>query len=511
MTSLHAEEVFLSHYQFSHDPFAARVPGFKFFPAQRKPVLGQLHHLARYSQLLLLVSGPLGSGKTLLRQALVASTNKQNVLPVVVSASEAGSAASLLLQISQVLGLPAADAAAIRAHVEQCALTGQEVYLLVDDAERLDSEALAELLALAQERREGRAHVFLFGEPDTAERLQALSEEGDEERFHTIELQPYTEEETAEYLAQRLEGAGQSLAVFSAEQLAEIQERSGGWPGAINEVAYEILIEDMQTERGLLRPPGFTFNLPRQQQLGLLGILLVVLVGWLLLGGDDAEQAPTTAPLADNRQPAPPRTVSATSSQALPLPRPSRSDIEAQPNAVVADAPAPDEQTWTIDPAPQASATTALPLPSIPAEAIAPAPAPVTAPAPAPVAKPAPTPAPAPAPTVAKTTPLPLPSTVATELDSDWYLAQNGKQYALQVLALSTEAAARDFVRAQGSQYRYYRKLHQGKPLYVVTMGTFPSQAAARAAIANLPATVREAKPWARPFAGIQQEIAQSR
>lgn len=48
MTSLHADEAFLGHYQFSHDPFAPRVPGFKFFPAQRKPVLGQLHHLARY-------------------------------------------------------------------------------------------------------------------------------------------------------------------------------------------------------------------------------------------------------------------------------------------------------------------------------------------------------------------------------------------------------------------------------------------------------------------------------
>jgi DamX protein len=77
MTSLHADEAFLDHYHFTHDPFGSRVPGFKFFPAQRKPVLGQLHHLARYSQLLLVVSGPDGSGKTLLRQALVASTNKQ--------------------------------------------------------------------------------------------------------------------------------------------------------------------------------------------------------------------------------------------------------------------------------------------------------------------------------------------------------------------------------------------------------------------------------------------------
>jgi DamX protein len=53
MTSLHADEAFLGHYHLCQDPLAPRVPGFKFFPAQRKPVLGQLHHLAGYSQLLL--------------------------------------------------------------------------------------------------------------------------------------------------------------------------------------------------------------------------------------------------------------------------------------------------------------------------------------------------------------------------------------------------------------------------------------------------------------------------
>ncbi len=104
MNSMHADEAFLAHYQLSHDPFAARVPGFKFFPAQRKPVLGQLHHLARYSQLLLVVSGPQGSGKTLLRQALVASTNKQAVLSVVLSARTSSDAASLLRQVAQGIG-----------------------------------------------------------------------------------------------------------------------------------------------------------------------------------------------------------------------------------------------------------------------------------------------------------------------------------------------------------------------------------------------------------------------
>ncbi len=104
MSNLHADEAFLGHYQFTHDPFAARVPGFKFFPAQRKPVLGQLHHLARYSQLLLVVSGPEGSGKTLLRQALAASTKKEAVHCVVISAQNGGDARTVLAQVAKGVG-----------------------------------------------------------------------------------------------------------------------------------------------------------------------------------------------------------------------------------------------------------------------------------------------------------------------------------------------------------------------------------------------------------------------
>lgn len=100
---------FLSHYQLSHD-LRSQVPGFVLPYFARKPVLGQLHHLARYSQLLLVVATPLGSSKTLLRQALVASTNKQSVQSVVVSARGAGDAAGVLRQVAQaVLAVPALE------------------------------------------------------------------------------------------------------------------------------------------------------------------------------------------------------------------------------------------------------------------------------------------------------------------------------------------------------------------------------------------------------------------
>ncbi|MNG31662.1 hypothetical protein D3C84_1175080 [compost metagenome] len=62
-----------------------------------------------------------------------------------------------------------------------------------------------------------------------------------------------------------------------------------------------------------------------------------------------------------------------------------------------------------------------------------------------------------------------------------------------------------------GAEYRYFKKVHQGQPLYVVTYGKFSSRAAAQAAIKSLPASVQAGKPWPRSFASIQQEAVQAR
>ena len=147
----------------------------------------------------------------------------------------------LLRQVAQGLSVAQVDLRSILAQVAQLALTGQEVYLLIDDADQLDDAALKTVLALAAGNGEGRPHVFLFAEPELLGRLEALA--GGEECYHAIELQPYIEEETRDYLAQRLEGAGQGIEVLNEEQIEEIHLRSQGWPGAINQEARELLVE----------------------------------------------------------------------------------------------------------------------------------------------------------------------------------------------------------------------------------------------------------------------------
>ncbi|MFV3379501.1 MULTISPECIES: AAA family ATPase [Pseudomonas] len=545
MTSLHADEAFLDHYQLSHDPFAPRVPGFKFFPAQRKPVLGQLHHLARYSQLMLVVTGPVGSGKTLLRQALVASTNKQSVQSVVVSARGAGDAASVLAQVAQSLNVANAEVQTILAQVVQLALTGQEVYLLVDDAEQLDESALQALLELAAGVPEGRPHVFLFGEPSLIAALEGLDADG--ERFHVIELAPYSEEETREYLEQRLDGAGRGIEVFTREQIVDIHENSDGWPGNINQVARDTLIEAMIASRSTVKRPSMGFNMPKKHVLALSAVVVVAVAAAVLMpkkGGDKPAEAPAAQaqlPLGEG-QPANaqsnnggPAIEFSGSSQPMPLPLVGQSQPvmreplaqaagmgdgeEGGPAGNTALQPANPPTVTTIAPPQGATAgpapTPAQPINTAPTQSVATAPAQPVAPTPKPVAtqaaKPVAPAKPAPAPTqVATAKPAAKPAAGGAG-NSGWYSGQKPGNYVVQIFGTSSEASAQSFVKAQGGDYRYFKKTLQGKPLYVVTYGNFASRDAAVAAIKNLPAKVQAGKPWPRTVGSVQQELATAR
>ncbi|MFC3607759.1 SPOR domain-containing protein [Stutzerimonas tarimensis] len=504
MIASSAPDTYLDSYGFTHDPFAARVPGFKFFPAQRKPVLGQLHHLARYSQLLLVVTGPEGSGKSLLRQALAASSNKQSVQCMVVTPGLGES--DSIAQLARALGASGTSREAIMAQVGQATLNGLEIYLLVDDAERVDEVTLQLLLDMAAGGPEGRAHVFLFGTEALVSTLEASA--ADSEAFHVIELQPYSLGETHAYLMQRIEGAGGDTECLDDEQVKYIHQQSGGWPGSINRVAREVLIEAVGEESvGPVRP-GSSFSLP-WKHLAVAGVVLVGVVMAFVLQrpGDGALQPQTTtlaleplpvearvqssAPLVGEEGPVEPGPV-----MREPLASVAGAERGGQPLAP-AGLPAPVE----VPSIPVAQS------PSVPAVAADVAAGSAAAPQPQPQPQPQPTPARTPEVAAAPA----APATPAVAGAGAWYLAQPSNNYVLQVLGTRSEQTAQSIARQHGSSYRYFVKTHEGKPLYVVTYGSFATQQAARAAVKSLPGSLQGGSPWARSLASVQQEIKEGR
>lgn len=505
MSSQQADERFIEHYNLKHDPFQQRVPDFKFFAPQRGTVLTDLHKMARFGVQVQAVIGPHGSGKTLLRQAMVASTDKQTVATVVVLGREAASVEAMLKALVAGMGEQDAEPSEeqLRTQIALFQQHGQQVYLLVDDAEQLEDETLDLLERLSgieegEQAGEAVLHVVLFAASDLLERL---TESGRDGHYHLHKLLPYSEQETREYLAVRLEGAGADIDLLDDEQIAEIHQESAGWPGQINSVARSVLIEGMHDDEVVEEAePASVAGLPYRHLMAGAAVAMVVVIAVLLSDPDEAQQPA----VAQNNTPA-----AASKPLALPKPEPLRPAVE-QPAAVQ---PEPAAQPVAVEPAPVElpAPVAVVPARTEPAPAPAVKPAPAVAARPAPELAPVPQPAARPAPVVSKPVPAPAPAAVVEAGNGNgiWYMSQDAAQYTLQLLAVSREEAAQRVVGEGDANYRYFRKQVNGKPMYIVTYGRFDDRATAMAAVGKLPSRFRAGKPVPQSMAQIQQYIRQ--
>ncbi|SDS81313.1 DamX protein [Halopseudomonas litoralis] len=510
MSDLSATEDFLDHYQLQHDPFAARTPGFRFFTPKRKPVLAQLHHMAHFSEQVQVVVGPSGAGKTLLRQALVASCNKENVQCIVTSGREVADASTLARFICQALNV--ADTKALLERADQLHLTGMQLYLVVDDAHCLDGEAVQLLADLSQSGGRAAPRVFLFADETVAGLLEVVDMPADRVWLQLIDLAPFTLEETRDYLSQRLETAGQGIELLDDEQIRHIYQQSSGWPGEINQAARQTMVEAIEPAGPVERKKGTA--LPLRSLVALVLVGTGVAIAWMM-GGDEPEPTRTVLSLPDQVA-----TVDVTDAGVagpiLQMPNDAGNMLERiaeEPDAeplgttVANSGPAPEDAgALTQEPAISGTAANANDLP----EPIAmPEPLPVEAPpvvaAPEPAVKPeaaAPVAAPAPAPAVTA-------RKAGAYHQADWYRQRATSEYALQLLGSRSRQAALDFIGAQTgvADLGYFETLHEGKPWFVVTQGAYAGRSQAQQGAARLPESLRKLKPWPRSIGSIQQSL----
>jgi DamX protein len=278
------------------------------------------------------------------------------------------------------------------------------------------------------------------------------------------------------------------------------------------------------------------FNMPKKHVLAISAVVVVaVAAAWLMPG---RSKAPTTGAPANEQAQLPlgqgtpqpnsggaPAVEFAGNSQPMPLPLVGNSQpvmrgplAEAAGGITEGDDGVPVEGSSDTPP----TVTTTAPPAGVPA---GPAPTPAAKPTPAPTqvatakpvpvapaAKPAPAPVPAkPVAAAAKPAEKPAAAAAAKGAAGTWYAGQPTSNYVVQILGTSSEATAQNFVKEQGGEYRYFKKVLNGKPLYVITYGNFANRDAAVSAIKALPAKVQAGKPWPRTVASVQQELATTR
>jgi DamX protein len=488
----------------SADPFADVEDETLFFETpQLTQRLNLVHHLVRYSDLLLLVTGPTGAGKTTLFNQLTADPAEPWHVSVVEADVEIG-AQRLWQKALEGFDIPPPEAAggrptALKPYLERWHRRAQTAVLAIDEAHLLPRPALSAVLRAAGEMAELRLRIVLLGEPQLEQLLTDITYHGPRRTIvHVVDVPPLTELQTAEYIGFRLRRAGlEESGLFPATTVRRLHRECEGLPGALNQRARDILANRLAAGEPPSPETAPTHEARRRRRrVGLPAILALVtvagLLSWLALG-------PTGAP--------PP--------ESLPLPPPAEPRITPSP-PVSERPPAPDIAA-PVRHAPPA------PVRVIPLTAPAPEPPEGGTPGPSATAPEA-----EPAETVAKETPAkPTPSekTIVAQAPATaerptaafpsagpgdaWLLAQKPEQYTVQLTGTRERQAALDFIGDHGLAGKavWFRTLHQKQDWYVVVSGVYPSRDAAVEGIAKLPETLRRHRPWSRSFASIQQSI----
>jgi len=96
--------------------------------------------------------------------------------------------------------------------------------------------------------------------------------------------------------------------------------------------------------------------------------------------------------------------------------------------------------------------------------------------------------------------------------DVAWIRDQPRNAFTIQILGLGHERGVRDFLRQEALEgdVAWFQTERNGRAWFVAIFGSYPNAEAARAAIGDLPASVRRNQPWIRSFGSVQDAIAGS-
>jgi general secretion pathway protein A len=234
-------------------------PRFLYLTPQHQEALSTLEYAIRFRKGLTVLTGEAGLGKTALIHAALAACEQRVPRPhVIFLKNPALTRAEFFETVARACDLP--DAAGISKPALLARLEGSleggagegPIVLIADEAHVMPLDLLEEirLLSNIETATEKLVSIVLAGQPELADRLNESALRQLKQRVALrCELSPFTAQDTAGYILTRLRAAGSANpgALFSAEAVALIHQKSRGIPRLINVICDNALVTAFAT------------------------------------------------------------------------------------------------------------------------------------------------------------------------------------------------------------------------------------------------------------------------
>lgn len=246
------------HFGISKKPFQLSPdPSFFFASNKHKQALSYLEYGLDQGEGFIVITGPIGTGKTILVQSLLNNIKHTNIEACQIVTSNL-SPDDLLFIIAKELGVKTNSHAksdllqAIEQHLLFLNRQGKRALLLVDEAQNLPLDSVEELRMLSnfQHNNKPLLQSFLLGQ----EELKGIIQSPDMEQFRqriiaSCHLQAFNTEEIEQYICHRLILAEiQNPQIFTTDCFDLIQKMTQGIPRKINLLVDRILLFGFLTD-----------------------------------------------------------------------------------------------------------------------------------------------------------------------------------------------------------------------------------------------------------------------
>ena len=250
------EPTYLASYGLTEAPFSQQQDDrFLYLNPALTERLELLKHYTQYGNLLLIVTGERGVGKSSLKQRFI-NTAPEEWQICEIQSHTMMDASLLLKQVAHGFNIteppldPSALYEVLSSQLDYMHQASYVPILIIDDAHELPKDALQALLYLAEHHSDQQTalRIILFCEPEIETMLEDPAIHSLKERVtHGMEIPALDETETAEYLRHRLAVAGlDGTSPFTPKLVHKIFKASAGIPAKINEYAHLNLLDDSE-------------------------------------------------------------------------------------------------------------------------------------------------------------------------------------------------------------------------------------------------------------------------
>ncbi|WP_375200961.1 XrtA/PEP-CTERM system-associated ATPase [Hyphococcus sp.] len=240
------------YFRLTDAPFRLN-PDPRFFYGSRShnKAMAYLHYGLKQSEGFIVITGPVGAGKSMVISHLLDQLNASNIVAANLLTSNI-EAEDLLSQILSAFRIEpesegrAGEIEAFEDYLFDQLNRGRRVLLIIDEAQNLPFKTLEELRMLSNIDYEGTPlfQVFLVGQPEFRTIMEQPNMEQLRQRvIASYHLENLSEEETRDYVLHRLSVAGwREDPAFTDDAFRAIHEQTTGLPRRINTLCNRLML-----------------------------------------------------------------------------------------------------------------------------------------------------------------------------------------------------------------------------------------------------------------------------